>query len=291
MGAKPSGNVGKVGWLILLAAAALAQTGPPDASWGADRLAAYVASGDTASAVAAAKALAEIKDNTVAFNALAGAVENKKLDGPVRVAAIHALEGYGEPRAAASFIAVFGHDDVRWAAADALVHFKSDDVTNRLVRTLTADKKAKRRATAAYALGRLRDAAAFRPLVAALADRDADVRARACAAVAAYGDAAGVEPLIGNLKNDKDWRARVAAARALGVVRDERSVRPLSEALGDERPEVRAAAAASLAAIGDARAMDPLRTRLKKEKDKAARAAMTQALNDLKTAILSDVKP
>jgi HEAT repeat protein len=61
--------------------------------------------------------------------------------------------------------------------------------------------------------------------------------------------------------------------------------------LNDKKAEVRAAAAVSLAAVGDARAMDPLRARLKKEKDKGARAAMTQALDDLKTAILSEIKP
>lgn len=291
MNAKPSKYVRKVGWACLFAAAAWAQTGPPDASWGADRLAAHVASGDTAVAVEAARALGELKDNAVAFNALAGAVENKKLAAPVRLAAIRALEGYGEPRAATSLIAVLGHDGVRWAAADALLNFKSDDVTSRLVRTLTADKKAKRRATAAYALGRSREAAAFPSLLAALRDGNAEVRVRACAAAAAYGDRAAVEPLIANLRTDKDWRGRVAAAQALAVVRDDRSVKPLNEALDDKRPEVRAAAAASLAAIGDARAMDPLRTRVKKEKDETARAAMTRALDDLKAAILSEVKP
>jgi HEAT repeat protein len=277
--------------LAAYAGAAWAQIGPPEPGWGADRLAAHLTSDDTAVAVDAAKALAELKYNAVAFNALAGAVENKKLDAPVRLASIRALEGYGEPRAATSFIAVLGHDDVRWAAADALLSFKSADVTSRLVRVLSSDKKAKRRATAAYALGRFRDAAAFQPLLAALRDRDADVRARACAAAAAYGDRAAVEPLIANLRTDKKSRGRLAAAQALGVVRDERSVRPLAEALNDKKAEVRAAAAVSLAAVGDARAMDPLRARLKKEKDKAARAAMTQALDDFKTAILSEVKP
>jgi len=291
MGKMRSYNVCKLGWALLFAAAAWAQTGPPDPSWGADRLAAHLTGGDTAVAVEAAKALAEITGNEVAYAALAGAVENKKLASPVRLAAIRALERYGEPRAAASFMAVFDHDDVRWAAADALLSFKTADVTSRLVRILSSDKKAERRATAAYAIGRFRDAAAFQPLLAALRDLDARVRARACAAAASYGDRAAVEPIIANLQNDKDTRSRLAAAQALGVVRDERSVRPLAEALNDKKAEVRAAAAASLAAVGDARAMDPLRTRLKKEKDKVARAAISQALDDLKSAILSEVKP
>ena len=282
---------GRIIWLFLLATAASAQTGPPDASWGVDRLAAAAKSKDTAFAVEAVKVLAEIKNSPVAFNALAGAVENKKLDAAVRVAAIRVVERYGDARAASSLMAVLGDDDVRWAAADALLHFKSDAVTAQLVNTLSRDKKSKRRAAAAYALGRLRAAPAYEPLLAALRDGNVEVRIRACAAVAAYGDRAGVEPLIVNLKTDKDWRGRLAAVRALGLVRDDRSVRPLGAALNDKKAAVRAGAAASLAAIGDVRAMDLLRARLRKEKDAAAREAITRALADLKAAVLSEVKP
>ncbi len=282
---------GRIIWLFLLATAASAQTGPPDASWGVDRLAAAAKSKDTAFAVEAVKVLAEIKNSPVAFNALAGAVENKKLDAAVRVAAIRVVERYGDARAASSLMAVLGDDDVRWAAADALLHFKSDAVTAQLVNTLSRDKKSKRRAAAAYALGRFNVAAAYEPLLAALRDGNVEVRIRACAAVAAYGDRAGVEPLIVNLKTDKDWRGRLAAVRALGLVRDDRSVRPLGAALNDKKAAVRAGAAASLAAIGDVRAMDLLRARLRKEKDAAAREAITRALTDFKAAVLSEVKP
>jgi len=281
----------KIVCLFLLTTAASAQIGPPDAGWGVDRLAAAVKSKDTAFAVEAVKALAEIKNSPVAFNALAGAVENKRLEAPVRLTAIRALERYGEPRAASSLMAVLGDDDVRWAAADALLHFKSDAVTAQLVNTLSRDKKSKRRAAAAYTLGRFRAAAAYEPLLAALRDGNVEVRIRACAAVAAYGDHAGVEPLIVNLKTDKDWRGRLAAVRALGLVRDDRSVRPLGAALNDKKAAVRAGSAASLAAIGDVRAMDLLRARLRKEKDAAAREAITRALADLKAAVLSEVKP
>ena len=277
--------------LLALGAAAAAQTGPPDASWGADRLASTVRTGDTAVAVEAAKALAEIKDNEIAYAALAGAVESRKLDAPVRLAAVRALEGYGDARAAESYLRVLGDDDVRWAAADALLRFRSDGLTSRLMNVVATDKKAKRRAAAAYALGRFRDAASFPTLLSALRDRDEEVRIRACAAVAAYNDRAAVEPLIANLESDKKWRGRVAAAAALGVVHDERSVRPLAAALDDKRAEVRATAAASLAAIGDMRAMDPLRTRLKREKDGDVHKAIAQALDGLKAGVLEGVKP
>jgi HEAT repeat protein len=65
----------------------------------------------------------------------------------------------------------------------------------------------------------------------------------------------------------------------------------LGAALNDKKAAVRAGAAASLAAIGDVRAMDLLRARSRKEKDAAAREAITQALADLKAAVLSEVKP
>jgi HEAT repeat protein len=276
---------------ILALGAAAAQTGPPDASWGADRLASTVRTGDTAVAVEAAKALAEIKDSEVAYLALAGAVESRKLDAPVRLASIRALQNYGDARAAECYVGVLGDDDVRWAAADALIHFRTDGVTSRLMNVLAGDRKAKRRAAAAYALGRFREPAAFPTLLAALRDKDEEVRIRVCAAVAAYNDRAAVEPLIANLETDKKWRGRVAAASALGAVPDERSVRPLSAALDDKQPEVRATAAASLAAVGDMRAMDPLRARSKKEKDAAARKAIAQALEDLKAGVLERVKP
>jgi HEAT repeat protein len=274
-----------------LAATAAAQTGPPEASWGVDRLASAVRTGDAAVAVEAAKVLAEMRGNEVAFAALAGAVEDRRREAPVRLAAITALQRTGDARAATCYLNVLGDEDVCWAAADALIYFRDGAVTSRLTNILAADKKARRRAAAAYALGRRRDAAAFPTVLAGLRDREAEVRVRACAAAAAYNDRAAVEPLLANLAGDKDWRGRLAAALALGVVHDERSVKPLGAALDDKQAEVRAAAAASLAAIGDMRAMDPLRARFKREKDESVREAIAGALEDLKAGVLKGVKP
>ncbi|MGD8718522.1 MAG: HEAT repeat domain-containing protein [Candidatus Zixiibacteriota bacterium] len=276
---------------VLGATAAWGQGGPPDPSWGADRLAAALTSDDTAYAVEAAGALARLEGSEVAFAALSGAVENDGLNAAVRVAAIRALESTGDSRAAASFLTVLGDDDVRWAAADALLPFKSDALRERLVEVLSGDKKSRRRATAAYALGRLRDDAAFRPLLDALGDEAEEVRVRACAAAAAYGDRAAVEPLIARLTEDKKWKVRLAAAEALGVVTDDRAVRPLCEALDHKKPEIRIAAAESLAAIGDMRAMDALRGRLKVERDDDVTEALTKAVDDLTAAVLHGAKP
>ncbi len=270
---------------------AAAQTGPPDAGWGADRLAAAVRGKDTAVAVAAAQALGELTEDAAAAAALNEAVINGKLEAEVRVAAVAALARAGDERAVESLLAVLGDDNVRWPAADALLAFNSEAVAAKLVAILSGDRDGKRRAGAAYALGRARPGAALEPLRKALRDEEPEVRVRACAAVAAYGDRTAVEPLIINLATDTDWRGRRAAADALGVLGDGRAVTGLAARLDDRRPEVRAAAAASLAAIGDMRAMDPLRARAKKERDGAARAAMETALQTLKTTVLSDIKP
>lgn len=274
----------------LTAVAASAQVGPPDASWGADRLAAALAGKDTAVAVAAAKALGELTDSAVAFDALATAVTDRKFAPEVRNAAIRALAFRGDARATTAFVAALGDDAVGSAAAEALRAYPSAELTARLATVLGTDKKAKRRADAAYALGRLHDEAAFQPLLASLRDKDGAVRARACEAVASFGEPQAVEPLIVNLGTDDDWRGRLAAAKALAFFKDERSVKPLCERLEDGRAEVRAAAATSLAVVGDVRAMDPLRARVKEENDGAARAAMNAALDKMKADILSGVK-
>jgi len=277
-------------WTLALAAAAWAQVGAPDASWGADRLAAAMRGKDAAVAVEAAKALGELKDDAAAFDALASAVTDAKLDATVRSAALRALEKRGDARATTCLVATLGDERLGSAAAEALARYPSPELTKQLGQIAAGDKKAKRRADAVYALGRLHDASAFQPLLATMRDKDAEVRARACLAVAAYNDQKAVEPLLVNLNTDKDWRGRLAAAQALGLVRDERSVKPLCERLEDDRAEVRGAAACSLAAIGDVRAMDPLRAGVAKEKNDAARAAMTAALEKIKADILKGVK-
>jgi HEAT repeat protein len=71
-----------------------------------------------------------------------------------------------------------------------------------------------------------------------------------------------VEPLIAAL-GDPDNNLRAGATRALGEIRDERSVVPLIAALGDASQEVRARAADALGVIGDARAVEPLAAALR----------------------------
>lgn len=126
------------------------------------------------------------------------------------------------------------------------------------------------RTTAARALGEIRDPRSVRPLVAALRDVDPDVRRRAVQALSEIGEpsvievvirtafqqerisygenalassiakfgAAAVEPLIAAL-GDRDKNVRCGAARALGELRDPRTIEPLIIALRDVDSVVR----------------------------------------------------
>jgi len=265
--------------------------GPPDASWGADRLAAALQGPDAAVAVAAAAALGELRESAVAYAALSGATANRKLAPQVRGASVKALAGYGDARATMTLVGVLGDKDVGYAAASALPAFASPALTTALITTLRGDKDAAKRAAAAGVLGRVRGAGAADALAAALTDKDAGVRAAAADALGGLGDAAATEPLCAVATGDKDWRARWAAAKALGVLKDERAVTALCGRLEDKRPEVRATAAASLTAVGDVRALDPLRARYKVEKDAATKRAMGAAIEGMTKAVVEGIKP
>jgi len=67
-----------------------------------------------------------------------------------------------------------------------------------------------------------------------------------------------IEPLIRVLREDKDPVVRIAAAVALGDLKDKRAVDALVVALKDEYSEVRQFSALALGEIGDTRAIEPL---------------------------------
>jgi HEAT repeat protein len=79
----------------------------------------------------------------------------------------------------------------------------------------------------------------------------------AAEALGKLADARATEPLIAAL-NGKDKYIRKNTAIALGKIGDARAAEPLIAALDDENEEVREAAANALEKIGDARATEPL---------------------------------
>jgi HEAT repeat protein len=95
--------------------------------------------------------------------------------------------------------------------------------------------------------------AAVEPLIAVLKDKDKDndVRWYAASALGKIGDAKAVEPLIAALK-DEDRVIRRIAVMALGEIGDARAVEPLNAVLKDNDWLVRRNAAEALGKIGDA---------------------------------------
>ena len=148
-----------------------------------------------------------------------------------------------------------------------------------LIKALGYQKNADIRRAAAAALGKIGDASAVRPLIAALNDSDNDARQAAGEALVAIGPPA-VEPLVSALE---DWRAdadmHIAAAWTLGQTGDSRAVEPLVAALHDRDKDVRQAAAEALVEIGQP-AVEPLVAALH-DRDKDVRRAAAEAMQKL----------
>jgi HEAT repeat protein len=132
---------------------------------------------------------------------------------------------------------------------------------------------------------------AVEPLIAALKYEnqleDLEVRPMAARALGRIEDARAVEPLIAALKCGQTYPEREAAAMALGWLKDARAVEPLIAAFEDDHGGnllVRVEAARALARIGDARAMAPLRAALG-DKDGNVRKEAAAALEKLEKSV------
>jgi len=147
--------------------------------------------------------------------------------------------------------------DIRKTAAQALGGLKDASAFEPLVAALKDGDGLVRRA-AVHALGELKDARAVEPLIAAL--RDEFVRSEAAQALADLKDVRAVEPLIAALKDSKYSTEQSACAKALGRLKDARAVAPLIEALANNGTIP--AAAEALGELGDHRAIEPLVAKL-----------------------------
>ncbi|HHT9109043.1 MAG TPA: HEAT repeat domain-containing protein, partial [Candidatus Wunengus sp. YC64] len=135
---------------------------------------------------------------------------------------------------------------------------------------------------AAEALGKIKDARAVEPLIAALKDEYQYVRKWTAYALGEIKDARAVEPLIAALKDEYQY-VREGAAEALGKIKDARAVEPLIAALKDEHSDVNWSAAEALGKINDAHAVEPLIAALK-DKDPVVRKGAADALGEIKDA-------
>ena len=162
-----------------------------------------------------------------------------------------------------------GLKDGNWivrATAASAVGLLRDPETGRQLIPLLNDENCFVRMTATAALGIVGDRKAAPALANALKDDDLMVRVTAARALRKLKDPGTIPPLVKALK-DESWRVRRAACLALGAIKDPRATEPVLAALKDTTWQVRSGAAHALGQIGDKRAVTPL---LKALTDKSA---------------------
>ncbi len=191
----------------------------------------------------------------VGFSAAAGADPLDFLD-PVRfgpgtlIISMEELDVYRPPQAVDLVLPLLGHEDpdVARTAGWLLRRMGSGSAGVSAAGAVLADPAAavEARASAAVALGELREAGGIGALTAALSgDPEPAVRAAAARGLGALHRETVAPALATSLRSDAEPSVRRAAARALGSVPDA-TEGPLVEGLKDDDPGVRVEAAWSL---------------------------------------------
>lgn len=142
------------------------------------------------------------------------------------------------------------------------------------------------RRNAAWAIGELTNmppgerAPAIPQLIALLGDNDPWVRMAAARAIGEVRDSRATDTLIATL-SDADWRVRELAAWALNEMKERRAVAALCQLLlSDSRAEVRRAAAEALGEIASAEALPSLQHALN-DAEPAVRAKASWAIAEI----------
>lgn len=219
----------------------------------------------------------------------------KHWEPDVRRAALRALSIIHDPRAVDAILVLLDdkEGEVRKMAAKALGEFKQPQSVTPLLARLK-DKESGVRQTAAEALGKLGDPQATSYLVAGLVDEDSEVREASAWALSALrwvpedeiqfircsialrnwdelvNVGAAAIPFLIDALNDKHNYVRVAAAYALGQIKDPAASDQLLNLLKHRNAEVRGVVAEALGSLGDVRAVRPL-LRLTEDSDIASR--------------------
>lgn len=178
-------------------------------------------------------------------------------DKAVQTAATSALTSIGEP-AVVDLASCLRDPDlsVQEAAAAVLSSIADERVIDPLMSALLSEDWVVRM-HASRAIGRLANPKALDTLVLLLQDKVPAVRDEAMAALKAIGEQA-VIPLLTALK-DKNWRARLKATEALGVLGSKTAVQPLLDIVAsDPDTAVRQDAIRALGNIGDPGATEGL---------------------------------
>ena len=179
---------------------------------------------------------------------------------PARIESIKALGKKGNEKAVKPLIRILEDNDsaIREATINALCRIGDTRAVEPLITALRHPGWHTREAIIRY-LGLIGDPKAVEPLVAILKNvlyalsNGGDTYAVSVSdaivnALVNIGKSA-VETLITEL-SDKDWRVRQTIARILGLIEDQRAVKPLIATLKDNKIEVRKTAVDVLAKIG-----------------------------------------
>jgi len=170
--------------------------------------------------------------------------------------------------------------DVRAEIVQVLVDMRDPRATEALM--LEAERgNMSVRSLAAQALNRVDPERKYIAAVHMLSDVHRNVRTAAAGILAVLGNPKALDALTTTLTNDRDPQARSAAALAVGMLHDRRSLQPLIEALDDHDDRVRVAAAGALSALGDRTALEPLMRMHENDPHPEGRSAAEKAITKL----------
>ena len=169
------------------------------------------------------------------------------------------------------------------SASAGVAREAGSDAEERLAASIQKATSAGGREERWQAIGELansREKGARDALLSAMRDPEPDVRERAIDALGDLKDEAAVGPLSRALTQDEDEDVRESAADALGEIPSAESVAALKRSLEDESPDVRESAVYGLARIGGPEIIPTLRRALSDE-DEDVRDTAAESLRKL----------
>jgi HEAT repeat protein len=123
---------------------------------------------------------------------------------------------------------------------------EQESTSLRLAEQLADEQDAIIRIEILRTLGRFHTPTADAMLRAGLEDKDIDVKTSVCELLGERGDSNSVQILADTLAQDENLDVRLAAARALGKIKNQAAVQPLGLALDDPDPALQRRAVESL---------------------------------------------
>lgn len=225
-----------------------------------------------------------VKIGLPAIPSLIEALKNRDL----RPTACWVLERIGPPALPALIKALKEEDrEIRSLAAYLLGNIKEKEAVPPLI-GLLKDTDLGVRWEAVRALGKIGDSRAIPTLLEILSSRDEGIRVAVVEALGRIARGEGTNDkrifsaLLKALKDENRY-VRYAAAGELAALGDKRAIPVLIEALRDENEEIRWRAAEMLGKIGDRKTIRALKRAAKKENDPGILAAITIAIEQIKS--------